>query len=159
MEVFRVTQARYATSLYASGWEGRWNQEGQKVIYTASSRSLACLENLVHRRGRGLLADFKVMVIYLPDDLAHERIELGRLPGGSLAEGWNRAADVSYCQQLGSAWYRAAHSPVLSVPSAVIPMERNVVINTEHSEYNKIRLIHTESFHFDPRLLDNSAKA
>ena len=30
MEVFRVTQAKYATSLYASGWEGRWNQEGQR---------------------------------------------------------------------------------------------------------------------------------
>ena len=156
MEVFRVTQAKYATNLYASGWEGRWNQEGQKVIYTASSRSLACLENIVHRRGRGLLADFSVMVIYLPDDLAHERIELGRRSGDSLVEGWNRDADVSYCQQLGSAWYKEARSPVLSVPSAVVPMERNVVINTAHSEYRKIRLIHTEPFSFDPRLIDTA---
>ena len=156
MEVFRVTQAKYAISLYASGWEGRWNQEGQKVIYTASSRSLACLENLVHRRGRGLLADFRVMVIYLPDDLAHERIELGEQSGSSLAEGWNKDADVSYCQQLGAAWYRAGRTPVLSVPSAVIPMERNLVINTEQSEYSRIRLIHTEPFGFDPRLIGSA---
>lgn len=153
MEVFRVTQARYATGLYASGWEGRWNQAGQKVIYAATSRSLACLENLVHRRGRGLLADFTVMVIYLPDDLTQERVELSSLP-----QDWNRTVDVRHCQQQGARWYREATSLVLSVPSAVIPMERNLVINTEHSSSSKIQLIHTEPFYFDPRLLDDSTR-
>lgn len=148
MEIFRVTEAEYANSLYASGWEGRWNQEGQKVIYTASSRSLACLENLVHRRGRGWRADFKVMVIYLPDDLAQERIELDSLP-----QNWNKQSDISTCQYQGATWYNRASSPVLSVPSAVIPMERNLVINTEHSNSSAIQLIHTEPFYFDPRLL------
>ena len=152
MEVFRVAQARYATSLYASGWKGRWNQEGQKVIYTASSRSLAGLENLVHRRGRGLLADFKVMVIYLPDDLAQERVELNSLP-----ENWNKKPDVSLCQSQGAKWYIEASSAVLSVPSAVVPMERNLIINTEHRGSSTIQLIYTEPFYFDPRLLDGNA--
>lgn len=153
MEVFRVTQAKYATTLYASGWEGRWNRSEERVIYTAASRSLACLENLVHRRGRGLLADFSVMVIYLPDDLRQNRIELNDLPND-----WNRVVDVTSCQQQGSSWYQEASGAVLSVPSAVIPTERNLVINTEHSDYRRIRLINTEPFHFDPRLFDKSDK-
>ena len=147
MEVFRVTQAKYADRSYASGWEGRWNTEGQKVIYTASSRSLACLENLVHRRGQGLTSAFKVMVIHIPDDLSQQRIELT-----DLASDWNRHTDTKDYQRLGSSWYTDGLSPVLSVPSAVIPTERNIVINTEHPDSQRIQLIHTEPFHFDPRL-------
>ncbi len=149
MEIFRVAHARYADHLFASGREGRWNAERQQVLYAASSRSLACLENLVHRRGQGLLANFKVMVIYLPDTLAQQRIELNALPPD-----WNRNTDVSICQQLGSNWYRESITAVLSVPSAVIPMERNIVVNTEHSDSDGVRLIHTEPFYFDPRLAD-----
>lgn len=149
MEVFRVTQAQYADHLFASGREGRWNAEGQQVLYAASSRSLACLENLVHRRGQGLLANFKVVVIYLPDTLAQQRIELN-----ALSPDWNRNADVIDCQKLGSKWYQEGTTPVLSVPSAVIPMERNIVINTEHSDSGGIQLVHTEPFYFDPRLAD-----
>lgn len=149
MEVFRVTLAKYADSLFASGWEGRWNKEGERVIYTASSRSLACLENVVHRRGQGLLADFRVMVIYVPDHLPHQRVELA-----DLAKDWNRKTDVSDSQQHGSSWYIEGQTPVLSVPSAVVPMERNVVINAEHPDSDTIQLIHTEPFYFDPRLSD-----
>ena len=149
MEVFRVTQAKYADRLFASGWAGRWNREGEKVIYTAASRSLACLENLVHRRGRGALTDLRVMVIYLPDLLPHRRVELV-----DLSEDWNRTSDMSNCQRIGSSWYTEHQSPVLWVPSAVVPMERNLVVNAEHPGSEAIRLIHVEAFYFDPRLSD-----
>ena len=45
MLVYRIVLEKYA-SLYASGVEGRWNSSGAKVLYTASSRELACLENV-----------------------------------------------------------------------------------------------------------------
>ena len=71
MLVYRIVLERYAT-LFASGVEGRWNSAGAKVLYTAASRALACLENVVHRSGEGLNENFKTLVIDLPST---ERIE------------------------------------------------------------------------------------
>ena len=54
MEVFRITHEKWANTLVASGFPARWNSQGIEIIYTAGSRSLACLENIVHRNKSGL---------------------------------------------------------------------------------------------------------
>lgn len=99
MEVYRITLARYADELFAPGFAGRWNRKGQFVIYTAGSRSLACLENLVHRRGiaievEDLVATYKVMVIHVPDTLAITRVEME-----DLSAEWSSDSDRQECQQ------------------------------------------------------------
>lgn len=147
MEVFRITLARYTEQLYASGIAGRWNQQGEKVIYASTSRSLACLENLVHKRGRGKQEHYSTMVIYIPDDLPIHRIELKDLP-----QEWYQEIASLQCQQLGSAWYKSRKTPLLSVPSAVVPYERNLVIHAGHPDFSKIHIIREEPFYFDPRL-------
>jgi len=69
MLVYRICLAKYSLSLRASGRAARWNPNDVEVIYTAGSRSLACLENVVHRNQIGLNMAFKVMTIEIPDDL------------------------------------------------------------------------------------------
>jgi RES domain-containing protein len=69
MLVYRISLAKYASSLKASGRAARWNPNEVEMIYTAGSRSLACLENVVHRNQIGLNMAFKVMTIDIPDDL------------------------------------------------------------------------------------------
>jgi RES domain-containing protein len=147
MEVFHITLSRYAEELFASGLSGRWNKEGEKVIYAASSRSLACLENLVHRRGQIKSASYKTIVIYVPDDLAIQSVELKDLP-----QDWQQKSDPEECQHIGSTWYQSKQTPVLSVPSVVIPYERNLVINAEHPDFDKVKILKKEPFCFDPRL-------
>lgn len=147
MEVFRIPLTRYAGELYASGMAGRWNNEGEKVIYTAASRSLACLENLVHKRGRGLQQHYRTMVIHIPDDLPMHRVELQDLP-----ENWSQESEPDQCRQIGSAWYKTGKKPILSVPSAVVPYERNIIIHAPHPDFDKIQIIGEELFYFDPRL-------
>jgi RES domain-containing protein len=147
MEVFRITLSRYTDKLFASGLAGRWNKEGEKVIYTASSRSLACLENLVHRRGQTKSTSYGTIVLFIPDDFAIQRVELK-----DLAEDWNQKNDAEECRQIGSTWYQSKQTPVLSVPSAVIPFERNIVINTTHPDFDQVNIIRKEPFYFDPRL-------
>lgn len=153
MEVFRITLEKYAHELFAPGLAGRWNQKGQFVIYTAASRSLACLENLVHRRGIGLQAEdltfsYIVMVIHVPDTLAISRIE-----SDHLSPNWSENADLSECQKIGSNWYNEARTPILSIPSALVPAERNLVLHTKHLDYSSIQLINAEPFIFDRRLI------
>ena len=53
---------------------------------------------------------------------------------------------------LGSAWATSTRSAVLIVPSAVIPAERNYVLNPGHPEFRAIRVGTAEPFAFDPRM-------
>lgn len=147
MLVYRITKAQYADRLVASGGAARWNSRGRLVIYTAASRALACLENVVHRSGEGLQDTFRVMVIEVPDTLAVETITLESLPAD-----WFAFTAYSYCQQLGDDWLQRTASPVFRVPSAIIAEEWNYLLNPAHPDFGRITLLQTEPFVFDPRI-------
>ena len=151
MEVFRITKKKYADKFFAPGVAGRWNEKGEEVIYAASSRSLACLENMVHKSGRGGTLSYRTMVINIPDTLAIEQVSLKDLP-----ENWNQVSLCEHCQQTGSQWYATKKAAVLKVPSAVIPDEFNFVLNVGHAEFKQIKLVDSLPFMFDKRLLNDS---
>jgi RES domain-containing protein len=147
MLVYRITLSKYADALVASGNEGRWNSRGLKIIYTAGSRSLACLENLVHRSGMGLNGLFSAMIIEIPDQLTITEIGQNELP-----EGWTNPFSSKLTRSMGDLWYRGQETAILKIPSAIIPAEHNYIINTIHPSFKKIKLLRTEPFLFDNRL-------
>ena len=147
MKVFRISAIKYANGLHASGISARWNRRGQKVIYTSESRSLACLENVVHRSNKGLSGLFKILTIEIPDHLKLEIINEITLP-----EGWNRTDKYNVCQEIGSKWFLSGFTAILKVPSALVPHESNCILNTLHPDFQSIRLIDSEDFYFDSRL-------
>lgn len=55
-------------------------------------------------------------------------------------------------QALGDAWLHSASSLGLSVPSRVIPLERNVLLNPRHPAIADVKVALTEPFVFDDRL-------
>lgn len=75
MRVYRISLAIYSTKLLASGNPARWNLKDVKMIYTAQSRALACLENIVHRDSKGLQKNFRIMEIDIPDKIKIEKIK------------------------------------------------------------------------------------
>lgn len=147
MVVFRITTKRWAGVLTASGYPARWNSKGTHIIYTASSRALACLENLVHRSGEGLNQQFRITEIYIPD-----RIPVKQINQKNLAEGWHRMENYHHCQKIGDRWAENAESLVLEVPSSIIRDESNILINPQHSEFSKVKVQKITPFDFDKRL-------
>ncbi|MBO0935957.1 RES family NAD+ phosphorylase [Fibrella sp. HMF5335] len=147
MEVYRITRAIYTDRLMASGGVARWNTRGRFVIYTAGSRALACLENVVHRSGEGLQDLFRVMVIHIPDRLSVQTILPADLP-----DNWTDYQNFDVCQQQGENWLLAGTSAVLRVPSVIVPQEWNYLLNPAHPDFAAIELLRTEPFFFDPRL-------
>ena len=150
MEVFRISRAKFASQLTASGVANRWNIDHQKVLYTGSSRSLATLELVVHKGAMSTNADFKVMVISIMDKqtFIHE-VKINDLP-----DNWREIDAYPVLQQIGSDWYRNQTSLVLKVPSVIIPQEYNYVINTTHPDFNKnVLLAHLEDYFCDHRLV------
>lgn len=147
MLVYRIAHKKYAESLFASGMEGRWNSDGKKVLYTAESVSLAYLETLAHRKGMGYNRDFNIMVIEIPSDAAFEEVESNRLP-----KNWRDFRNYEECKKLGDEWFDLHKSLYLKVPSAVVPENKNIVINTLHSDFEKVKLIEVLNFEPDERL-------
>ena len=147
MLVYRIVHKRYADSLFASGLEGRWNAEGKKVIYTAESVSLAYLETFAHRKGLGYNKDFRIMIIEVPSDTDIQVVETSQLP-----KSWRDFRNYEICQNIGNAWFEGCETLCLKVPSAVVPENKNVVINTFHKDFKKVKLIEIINFEPDDRL-------
>lgn len=150
MEVFRISKEEHSKSLSSSGSTNRWNLKGQLVIYAGSSRSLSSLELIVHKGAVKPAFLYKVMVISIADDdYLIKQIKINELPIN-----WRSIAAYSELQNIGSDWYNTRESLVLKIPSAIIPLEYNYIINTEHPEFStKINLVRMEEYFWDSRLL------
>jgi RES domain-containing protein len=149
MQVFRISQEKYSSKLFASGAANRWNKKDEFVIYTGSSRALCSLEFLVHTNLVRPASSFKVMIITIADkpNLIKE-LDLKSLP-----KDWRKLSAYNTLQDIGSTWYQGMESLVLKVPSVIVPQEFNYIINTKHPDFTKlIKLFETEDFIWDERL-------
>jgi RES domain-containing protein len=111
------------------------------VIYAAGSLSLAMLERLVQRHN---LHGTVLVEVDAPDDLGIE--DLMTNP----PENW-RALGSPEAQAAGAAWIAASRTPLLRVPSALVPREANYVVNPAHPDAAAIRPHEPELLEWDPR--------
>jgi len=148
MIVYRISLAKWAGHLTASGRAARWNSNGHFMIYAASTRALACLENLVHRRSIGSDHLFEVTLIEIPDDLKIKKIDKEKLPAN-----WQEYIHYPSCQAIGDAWLKENKTAVLRAPSAIITEEFNYLLNPQHPDFSRIKAHAGEKFMFDKRLL------
>jgi RES domain-containing protein len=147
--VYRLGSSRYPANegLGASLYGGRWNRKGTAVIYTAESRALCALEMLVNTDE--LADDYIAIPIELPSDIAIETVSEAD-PGMPLD--WDADEAPSATQDLGTNWAERLTSAILSVPSSVIPRERNYILNPAHPAFARIRFGPPEPFYFDDRI-------
>jgi RES domain-containing protein len=113
------------------------------MVYLSSSLALSALEVLVnlapHQRKRGELPTYVAVAVEVD---GRAIVDPGFLPRQDLAES----------QAIGDAWLRSVSSLGLSVPSRVIPLERNVLLNPRHPAMAEVLVSLTEPFVFDDRL-------
>jgi RES domain-containing protein len=147
--VWRLCKRRHA-ALDGEGARlagGRWNSRGTAVVYASDSLSLAALELLVHCDPALLPDDLVAIAIEIPDGLAIHRVEVADLP-----QSWRRHPAPASLARMGDLWARDTVSAVLSVPSAVVPGERNVLLNPRHPNFRRLRVGRPEGFALDARL-------
>jgi RES domain-containing protein len=147
MLLYRIALAKYSSKLIASGRAARWNPNEVEIIYTASSRSLACLENVVHRNKLGLTGTFNLITIECPDHIKIEAIYLKYLPTN-----WADFDQMPKSQSIGEKWVKENESAILKVPSSIIEDEVNYLLNPGHRDFELIKLIKTQPFVFDQRI-------
>jgi len=131
----------------ARRYGGRWNHTDSAVVYTSGSMSLAALELFVHVDIDTVPGDLVAIQADIPDTLRIETVKIESLP-----RDWRRYPGPEALKDIGTAWASKASTAILAVPSAIIPEERNYLINPKHRDFKRIRLGRPAAFHFDPRL-------
>ena len=69
-----------------------------------------------------------------------------------LPKNWRAYPAPVTLQDIGTEWARRNESPLLRVPSAVIPTEENCLLNPAHKEISKVTVREIAPFRFDSRL-------
>lgn len=135
---------------------GRWNKKGVAVVYAAQSRSLACLETLVHLAAGGLPFNRYLVEISIPAPVwAAARKETP----ASLPVGWDAEPAGRSSIDFGTAWLRSGSSAVLVIPSVIVSEEYCVLLNPAHPDSTSIGALKSRRWLYDPRLTRASALA
>jgi RES domain-containing protein len=156
MRVYRIEREKYlATTLGGIGaalTEGyRWNSLNTSLVYTAESRALATLEISVHLDlSEDLPTDRFYVEIDIPDD-----IEILELTIEQLLQNWDSKPPILETQYIGHDFVSQKSAAVLKVPSSIVPPECNYLINPNHPDSVKIKVISTQKLQFDSRFKQN----
>ncbi len=141
------------TKYLATAWDGegaqrsggRWNGVGTAVVYVAGTLSLALLETLVHTTS-DLLPAYTAVPIEFDESL------VTTLDEKDLPRDWMSAPAPVSTRAIGDEWVKSARSALLRVPSVVVPLEYNYVMNPTHPDFGRIRIGAAMRFPFDQRL-------
>ena len=127
---------------------GRWHCAGRPLVYAASSCALATLEFLAHLEDDSP-HDLVAMRIEIPDELRVDEVEAHALPAD-----W-RTPEHPDCRACGQRWLERPverRAAVLRVPSAVVPLESNLLIDPAHPDARAIRVAEVHDYKLDARV-------
>lgn len=153
MIAWRITKRRYGSREIVLGGRGaeeqggRWNEPGLPLVYASENASLALLETLVQTSIQTLPKSLVIVRIDVPESLSLKTVELDGMPPSWKTVGNER------CIAIGSEWIRSKATAVLTVPSAVNPLEHNILLNPAHPGIAKCRVGKPIPIDFDVRLL------
>lgn len=125
---------------------GRWNSRGHRAVYTSATLSLALLEIVVHLDPAAQLPELVARSIRVPvADITDfkrpaEHPDATTFPWG-----------LRQTREWGDNWIKAAHSPVLRMPSTIVPIESNFLINPGHPAFSKYTTSAPIPFQIDGR--------
>lgn len=123
---------------------GRWHAIGTRMVYTADCPAAALLEICAHTSAENLPPTFTLLRISGPD-ISFEEIGLGELPVDWVAQ-------MEVTQRIGAAWLESRRSPVLRVPSVLVPETWNYLLNPAHPDAGLFSIEHSYEYPFDLRL-------
>lgn len=150
--IYRLTKARYAeTALSGEGamrFDGRWHRRGIRIVYASDAPASALLGVIAHTEATSRLKHRYVLFEIRFDPEKH----LLTAGPDALPEDWRAVPWPAATQEIGAFWYEERASVVLEVPSAVVPRQRNYLVNVAHPHFEELQVQGPEPFEIDPRL-------
>ncbi len=143
-----VKQKRAATAFSGAGARiagGRWNRPGTSVVYVSEALSLALLELFVHLDAASRA---RLRLVAIPVQLPQGIVEQAE----ALPADWRSQPPAESTMDLGTAWADQGRSAALRVPSAIVPVEFNLVLKPAHPDFCQVQVGEPEPYSLDPRL-------
>ena len=152
VQLWRLVKAQRAESAFggegAYRFGGRWNSRGHRAVYASSTLSLALLEILVHLDSAAHVPELVALSIQVP--LADiQRFKPSAARPDTMTFPWN----LRETREWGDRWLKRASSPIMQMPSSIVPMENNFLINPQHPEFKKYTISASQPFAIDQRFL------
>ena len=130
----------------AAAHPGRWNDDGQPVVYCAPSIAMAVLETAAHIDTTGLPLNRFLVAIDVPDAAWAARTILG---AAALPVAWRAIPAGSASVSQGSRWWAGGASAILEVPSAIVPEEPVCLLNPGHVDAAAFTATVVRAFEYD----------
>jgi len=147
---WRIVKEKHAKAAFSGEgpriFEGRWNSAGVRLVYCSENLALAALEILVHTRPVTMRDKFRAFRVTFDEGMMMT-VDLKELP-----KGWDEQPPGPVSKQIGDDWVKSSRSPILSLPSALVPLERTFLLNPKHRDFKKIKIKDSGPFVLDPRL-------
>jgi RES domain-containing protein len=151
VKVFRLVKSSFLHDLSGEGarlYGGRWNRKGDALLYFSESLSLCVLELLTRIDYEFITEDYSFIEAEVPTSLI---IEFSNPE--TITKNWRANPPISITQDYGSKWIKERLSLGISVPSAVLPNEHNILINPRHPSISKLKVLNREILNLDSRVL------
>lgn len=123
--------------------ENRWNSADTQVAYGGEHLALNALELLTYWGHYPTMRGYQLFTL----DIRSEDVEdvLSRRPDIN-------PSDYSQTRRYGDAWVEEARSLALKVPSVVLPMSYNYLINPQHPAFDPDAVTAHGAFEYEDRI-------
>jgi RES domain-containing protein len=146
MRLWRISNYADLTGTGGLFASARWHSKGRRLVYLAESPASALLERIVHLEidPADLPTGYQLIAIDIPDTVSFEHVALEKL-----ATDWRENLTVTRTH--GDRWLAGGNAALLRVPSALVPLTSNWLLNPTHPDAAKARIAEIIPAPFDPR--------
>ena len=126
----------------------RWHMEGRRIVYLAETPAGALVEALVHLElnPTHLPKAYRLLKAEAPDELPMRTIA-----AADVTTDWIH--DEIATRTIGDEWLASRTTAVLRVPSAIVPETFNALLNPEHADAERVRVLWHAEYPWDERLI------
>jgi len=152
IEAWRLIKTNWRKNAFTGDgarlYGARWSSKGTSVVYTSDTLALATLEIIVNDSKLNLEEGYTAYSIEIPKKIIYSP------QPNTLPDDWHNNPHSRSSQIFGDHWVKSKKTAVMKVPSAVIPIESNYIINISHQDFSQIKINGPITFPFDKRLIN-----
>lgn len=146
MKLWRISNHRDLSGAGGLRAGGRWHSPGRPIVYCAEHPASALLEILAHLDLPSLAAlpdGYQLLEIDAP-------VAIDTVPGRALPPRWQ--SDEIVTRAIGDRWLDSGRFALLRVPSALVPKVWNYLLNPQHADAARLKIMSVARYPFDTRL-------
>lgn len=151
MNIYRFGLKKFINDISGQGakiYGGRWNSVGNAMLYTSFSPSLAMLEFACNASGITKTNQTSLLTLKIASNVKIDSIAMNDLP-----DNWQQVPSPDSLKTIGNNWLKKNKTLALKVPSAIMPLEYNLLINSLHKDFIKLEIENFVDMNIDNRIL------